>query len=244
MDSMTDPFSDLEINARAQLAIVESCRRHNLSIRIVHTATRQQYGRPRYLPVDEDHLILPTDVNGIHKAAGEMYYRVYHEVYGLRATSVRLTNTYGPRQLIANARQGFIGWFVRAVLLGQTIQLYGDGEQLRDMCFVEDVIDALLTVAISEDSVGGIYNLGGPRPVSLREIAETLIDIAGAGELTTIPFPEERKKIDIGDFYTDGSRIKAALGWEPHTDLREGLEKTIAFYRENLTHYLPDEDLK
>ncbi len=240
IDSMTDPFTDMEINVRAQLSIVESCRHHNPGIRIVHAATRQQYGRPHYLPVDEAHLIEPTDINGIHKAAGEMYYLVYHQVYGLCATSLRLTNTYGPRQLIAHNRQGFIGWFVRQALLGEEILLFGDGSQLRDMCYVDDAVDALLLTACSDEAIGQIYNVGGPRPVSLKEIVETLIDLAGHGSYRLVPFPPERKNIDIGDFYTDYQRIRQNLGWEPGIDLREGLERTLAYYQANRQHYLPD----
>lgn len=238
MDSMTDPFTDLDINVRAQLSIVESCRHYNPGIRIVHMATRQQYGRPQYLPVDEAHLVQPTDVNGIHKAAGEMYYLVYHEVYGLRATSLRLTNTYGPRQLIAHNRQGFIGWFVRLALLDEEIQVYGDGEQKRDMCYVDDAVEALLLAAANEQAIGRFYNVGGPRPVSLNEIIETLIEVAGSGRVTRIPFPEERKKIDIGDYYTDDQKIRRELGWKPRVDLREGLGEMVAYYREHREHYL------
>lgn len=238
IDSMTDPFTDLEINVRAQLSIVESCRYYNPSIRIVHAATRQQYGRPYKLPVDESHLVQPTDVNGINKAAGELYFMVYQQVYGLRATSLRLTNIYGPRQLLAHNRQGFIGWFVRKALLGEEIQLFGDGSQLRDMCYVEDAVRAFLLAAASEDAVGKIYNVGGPRPVSLKEIAETLIEITGRGSCTLVPFPSERKNIDIGDFYTDYSKIKGELGWEPQVDLRQGLELTIAYYEQYKEHYL------
>mgnify|MGYP000985317187 CR=1 FL=1 len=239
-DSMTDPFTDMEINVRAQLSIAESCYRHNPGIRILHTSTRQQYGKPRYLPVDEAHLIHPTDINGIHKAAGEMYFIVYHEVYGLRATSLRLTNIYGPRQLIVHNRQGFIGWFIRKVLLDEQIELFGDGRQLRDMCFVGDAVEALLAAAAVEETVGGIYNVGGPEPVSLREIIETLVDIAGTGSYRLVPFPDDRKKIDIGDFYADYTRITETLGWRPVVNLRDGLEQTIAFYRANRAHYLPD----
>jgi UDP-glucose 4-epimerase len=240
IDSMTDPFTDLEINVRAQLSIVESCRYYNPKVRIVHAATRQQYGRPLYLPVDEDHLIQPTDVNGINKAAGEMYYMVYTDVYGLRATSLRLTNTYGPRQLLAHNRQGFIAWFIRKALLGEEIQLFGTGEQLRDMCYIDDTVEALLLAASDESTIGKIYNVGGLRPVSLKEIVETLIEVAGRGSYRLVPFPPERKNIDIGDFYTDYSKIKEELGWEPRVDLREGLKRTLAYYEKHLEHYIED----
>jgi UDP-glucose 4-epimerase len=238
IDSMTDPYTDLEINVRAQLSIVESCRHFNPGIRIVHASTRQQYGKPMYLPVDEKHLVHPTDVNGIHKAAGEMYHMVYHEVYGLRSTSLRLTNTYGPRQLIKHNRQGFIGWFVRKALLGEEIALFGDGLQLRDMIFVDDVVDAFLMAAASDNAIGGIYNTGGIQPVSLKEIIETLIAITGRGSFKTQPFPEHLKNIDIGSYYTDSTKIQQALGWTPQVGLREGLERTLAYYEHHREHYL------
>jgi UDP-glucose 4-epimerase len=240
IDSMTDPFTDLEINVRAQLSIVESCRYYNPGVRIVHAATRQQYGKPLYLPVDETHLIQPTDVNGINKAAGEMYFMVYTQVYGLRATSLRLTNTYGPRQLIAHDRQGFIAWFVRKALLGEEIQLFSTGQQLRDMCYVDDVVEALLLAAACDEAIGEIFNVGGIRPVSLKEIAETLIEIAGRGSYRLVPFPADRKNIDIGDFYSEYVKITKALGWKPSVDLHEGLERTITFYQQHREHYLQE----
>jgi len=237
-DSMTDPYTDLEINAHAQLSIVESCRHYNPEIRIVHTSTRQQYGRPMKLPVDETHIIHPTDVNGIHKAAGEMYFMVYHTVYGLKATSLRLTNTYGPRQLIKHNRHGFMGWFIRKALLGEEILLYGDGSQLRDLCYVEDAVDALLLAATHDEAIGQIYNVGGLRPVSLKEIAETMIKIAGRGTCRTEPFPADLKPIDIGDFYADWTKIKNALGWSPKIDVEEGIRRTLAYYEKNQGQYL------
>ncbi len=237
-DSMADPFTDLEINAHAQLSIVESCRHYNPDIRIVHTSTRQQYGRPVKLPVDESHLIHPTDVNGIHKAAGEMYFMVYHAVYGLKATSLRLTNTYGPRQLIKHNRHGFMGWFLRKALLGEEILLYGDGSQLRDLCFVDDAVEALLMAAMHDDAIGQIYNVGGLRPISLKEIAETMVRLAGKGSFRTEPFPADLKPIDIGDFYADWTKVKNALGWQPKIDVEEGIRRTLAYYEKYQEHYL------
>ncbi len=238
IDSMTDPLTDLDINVRSQLTLVESCRLYNPQIRIIHVSTRQQYGRPHYLPVDEKHPIHPIDVNGVHKAAGEMYFILYHEIYGLRSVSVRLTNTYGPRQLIAHNRQGFIGWFIRKILLDEDIQLFGDGQQLRDMCYVDDAVSALLLVAARDEAIGKIYNVGGPEPVSLKQIIETLIEISGKGRYTLVPFPPERKSIDIGDYYTDFSKIHTELGWSPQIHLREGLAQTMSFYEQYRDYYL------
>jgi UDP-glucose 4-epimerase len=238
IDSMTDPFTDLEINCRSQLWLLEAVRKRNPEVKIVYAGTRQVYGKPKSLPVDEDHLLNPTDVNGINKISGEMYHLVYHSVYGIRASSLRLTNTYGPRQLIRHNRQGFIGWFMRQVTLGEEIQIFGDGSQKRDFDYVDDTVDAFLRAGAAEAADGQVFNLGGEAPVSLRQLVELMIEIAGRGSYTLAPFPPERKRIDIGDFYADTSKIRKVLGWQPRVPLREGLERTIAYYREHQGHYL------
>ena len=238
IDSMTDPFTDLEINCRSQLSILEAVRQNNPGVKIVYAGTRQVYGRPQRLPVDESHLLNPTDVNGINKISGEFYHLVYHSVYGIRASSLRLTNTYGPRQLIRHPRQGFIGWFVRQAVLGETIQLFGDGTQKRDFDYVDDVVDAFLRAGAMDAADGQVFNLGGESPVSLAELARTMIEIAGHGSCTLVPFPPERKRIDIGDFYGDATKIRKTLGWAPQVPLREGLERTIEYYRRHRDRYL------
>jgi UDP-glucose 4-epimerase len=238
LDSMQDPFTDLEINCRSQLWILEALRKRNPGAKVVYAGTRQVYGKPRSLPVSEDHLLTPTDVNGINKISGEMYHLVYHSVYGIRACSLRLTNTYGPRQLIRHNRQGFIGWFMRQVTLGEPIQIFGDGQQKRDFDYVDDVVDAFLRAGALEQADGQVFNLGGEAPVSLRELVEMMIAIAGQGSYSLIPFPPERKAIDIGDFWADASKIKAALGWQPRMPLPDGLRDTIAYYKKNKEHYL------
>ncbi len=240
IDSMRDPFTDLEINARAQLALMEACREHNPDIRVVHTATRQQYGRAQYLPIDERHSQDPVDVNGINSIAGEAYHILYHRVHGIRTTSLRLTNTYGPRMLIRHNRQTAIGWLIRLAVAGRTIELFGDGEQRRDFNYVDDVVEALLLAATTPAAEGQIYNLGGD-PVSLRETVEVLVAVAGsAGGYRLVPFPPERKAIDIGDVYTDYAKITAALGWRPQVPLRDGLAAAVAFYRQHWDHYAGD----
>jgi len=240
IDSMEDPFTDLEINVRSQLSLLEACRHNNPAVRIIYTSTRQLYGKPQYLPVDENHPALPTDANGVNKLAGELYHVLYRNVYGIRAVSLRLTNTFGPRQLIKHSRQGFMGWFVRQIVENKQISLFGDGSQVRDFNYVDDVVDALLLAAISDQGEGQIFNLGGNEPVSLKQLVELMIEINGGGSYRLVPFPDDKKRIDIGSFYGEYSKIKAALGWEPLTPLREGLEKTIAFYHQNLEHYLED----
>ena len=237
LDSMTDPYTDLEINCRAQLSILEACRKYNPAIRIVFTSTRQLYGKPDYLPVDEKHLLRPVDVNGINKMAGEWYHILYNNVHGIRASALRLTNTYGPGMRIKDARQTFLGIWIRLLVEGKPFEVWG-GEQLRDYTYVDDVANALLMTAVSKDAEGKIFNLGGDCVISLRNTAKTLIEANGGGEFNIRDFPPERKRIDIGDYYSDDSLIQAAIGWKPQTSLQTGLAKTLGFYRENLEHYL------
>ena len=237
LDSMNDPDTDLEINCRAQLSILEICRKCNPAIKIVFASTRQIYGKPDYLPVDEKHLLRPVDVNGINKMAGEWYHILYNNVYGLRACALRLTNTYGPRMRVKDARQTFLGIWIRLLAEGKPFEVW-EGAQLRDFTYVEDCVDALLLAALHESTNGRIYNLGGERAISLRDLAELLVQVNGGGEYVSRSFPRERKRIDVGDYYSDFQLIQSTLGWTPRVPLEEGLAKTLAFYREHLKHYL------
>lgn len=238
MDSMAAPFTDLEINAYAQLSILEACRRYNPGIRIVFAGTRQVYGRPQYLPVDEKHPVRPVDVNGINKVAGENYHLLYGDVYGIRSTVLRLTNTYGPRMRVKDARQTFIGIWIRLMLEGKPFDVWG-GEQLRDFTYVDDCVDAMLLAARKDAAVGKIYNLGGEKNVSLLRLAELLVEAnSGEGEFRVRQFPEERKKIDIGDYYSDDTLIRKELGWETLVPLEEGLKRTVDYFRENFLAYI------
>jgi UDP-glucose 4-epimerase len=236
MDSMLDPQTDLDINCRAQLEILEACRRHNPAVRIVFASTRQFYGRPDYLPVDEKHPLRPVDVNGINKFAGESFHLLYSRVHGIRATALRLTNTIGPRMRIKDARQTFVGVWVRQLLEGKPIEVWG-GEQLRDFTYVDDAVEAFLLCAVSSKTEGRVFNLGGPPPVTLRRLAELLVSLHG-GSFVVREFPADRKKIDIGDYYADDRLIRRTLGWKTRTGLRTALARTLDYYRAELRHYL------
>ena len=237
MDSMQDPYTDLEINCRSQLSILEICRKFNPEIKIVFASTRQIYGKPDYLPVDEKHLLRPTDVNGINKMAGEWYHILFNNVYGIRTCALRLTNTIGPHMRVKDARQTFLGIWIKHLIEGKPFEVWG-GEQLRDFTYVDDVIDAFLITAATDEANGQIFNLGGNRVISLKDLADLLIEVNGGGEYSVRVFPEDRKRIDIGDFYADFKRIKDMLGWEPKITLRDGLSRTISFYRQHLAHYV------
>ena len=237
MDSMTDPETDLEINCRAQLTLLEACRRHNPKIRVVFASTRQIYGRPDYLPVDEKHPLRPVDVNGINKLAGEEYHLLYSEVHGIQSTVLRLTNTIGPRMRVKDARQTFVGIWIRQLLEGKPVEVWG-GDQLRDFTYVDDAVEAFLLAATHPKAIGGVFNLGGVGRISLRDLAKTLIAVAGQGSYTIKAFPADRKKIDIGDYYSDGRLIAKKLGWKPHTTIRQSLDQTVAYYRKELKYYL------
>ncbi len=236
MDSMQAPEEDLEINCRAQLAILEACRQYNPQIKIVFASTRQIYGKPDYLPVDEKHLLRPTDVNGINKMAGEWYHILYNNVHGIRACALRLTNTYGPRMRVKDARQTFLGIWVRLLLEGRPFEVWGGG-QLRDFTYVDDAVEAFLLAAVREEANGQVFNLGGCEVVSLQQLAGALIAANGSGACQAREFPADRKRIDIGDYYADDRRIRSELGWEPRVHLAEGLARTLAYYRDNLENY-------
>jgi UDP-glucose 4-epimerase len=237
VDSMRDPVTDLEINCRSQLTLLEACRNHNPQARLVFAASRQQYGRALRLPLTEDHPLTPIDVNGINKIAGEMYYMLYHRVYGVATCSLRLTNTYGPRMQMRHARQGFIPWFVRLAMDEEPIALFGDGSQLRDFNYIDDVVDAFLLAGVREEAIGQVFNLGARPPKSLKEFVETLLEIVGGGSYELVPFPPERALIDIGDAYADYSRIQDTLGWCPVVPLADGLAKMVDYYRTERMNY-------
>lgn len=237
LDSMADPQTDLDINAQAQLFILEACRKSNPDIKIVFASTRQLYGKPDYLPVDEKHPIRPVDVNGINKLAGEWYHLLYNNVYGIRSCALRLTNTYGPGMRVKDARQTFLGIWVRQLLEGSTINVYGDGMQLRDFNYIDDCVNAMLLAAISDSANGKVYNLGSHEVINLKSLAEKMLTLGHQGNFELIPFPSDRKAIDIGDYYSDFTLISQELDWNPAVSLDEGLKATVDFYAMYHQHY-------
>jgi len=237
LDSMKDPQTDLAINASAQLSILEACRHHNPGIKIVFASTRQLYGKPDYLPVDEQHPTRPVDVNGINKLAGEWYHLLYNNVYKIRACALRLTNTYGPGMRVKDARQTFLGIWIRNLIEGKPILVYGDGTQLRDFNYVDDVVSALLLAAIHPAANGEVFNLGSREYINLKDLAQMMVDLYPTGQYEIVPFPGDLKAIDIGDYYSDYTKAETILGWSPQTSLREGLQRSLSFYAKHHAHY-------
>lgn len=237
MDSMHQPHVDLDINAAAQLSILEACRKHNPGVKIVFASTRQLYGKPEYLPVDEQHPIRPVDVNGINKLAGEWYHILYNNVYGIRACALRLTNTYGPGMRVKDARQTFLGIWVRSLTEGKPVMVFGDGLQLRDFNYVDDVVEALLVAAIADEANGQIFNLGSKEVINLKDLAAMMVAMHPGGSYMLVPFPDDRKAIDIGDYYSDYRKIQRTLGWEPKVSLADGLRQSLEYYGLHHAHY-------
>ena len=237
IDSMVDPVTDLDLNTRSHLVFLETLREVNPNVVMVYSSTRQIYGRPRYLPVDEDHPIAPVDVNGVSKHASEQFHLLYAQVYGLRACSLRLTNVYGPRLRLKGNHQGFLPVFIRTALQGGTIAVYGNGSQQRDCLWIGDVVEAMTAAALNSEMYGSVFNLGG-EPHSLLHIAQTLVEVAGTGSVELVPFPPERESIDIGSYAGDHAKAKRVLGWEPLVELADGLARTLDYYRDRLAWYL------
>jgi nucleoside-diphosphate-sugar epimerase len=237
VESMIDPITDLDINCRSQLALLESCRAHNPDVTIIYASTRQLYGRPQYLPVDENHPIEPVDVNGINKLAAEKYYSLYSQVYGMNCISLRLTNTYGPRQHLRGNNQGFTGIFIRMAISGENIKIFGTGEQRRDFNYIDDVVDAFLLTATKHELLrGNVFNLGDRDHYSLLDFVKVLQYYCDF-DYDIVPFPPEHKVIDIGDYYGDYSQLHTATGWEPKIRLQEGLQQTVEYFKSRAEHY-------
>jgi len=236
-DSMRDPIFDNEVNTRAQISLLETCRKVNPAAIIIFSSTRQLYGAPKYLPVDENHPVTPIDVNGINKLAAENYHSLYSRIYGMKVVCLRLTNTYGPRQLIKHSRQGFIGWFMNRALLGEQIQLFGGGAQVRDFTYVDDAVEALLLAATNPICYGGTFNLSGER-ASLMDVAEHLRKISPKTRINKVEFPAESKKIDIGDYYGNSEKFYGVTRWQPRTNLADGLAASLEYFRDKLPLYL------
>ena len=237
IDSLRNPGLDMHLNCHCHLCVLEACRNHNPASPILYAGTRGQYGRADRLPVTEDHPLRPIDPNGANKLAAEHYHMVYHRLHGLRTCSLRLTNTFGPRHTMKTSRQGFLNWFIRLAMDDEALSIYGDGAQLRDFNYVDDVVEAMLLALATEESSGRALNLGSGRPTSVLESAEAVVKACGSGRVEHVSFPTEKRAIEVGDYWADYSSFQSLTGWRPAVPFVEGLKRTIAFYREHGEHY-------
>jgi nucleoside-diphosphate-sugar epimerase len=238
MGGQNDPLADIAVNAVAQVRLIQAAREAAPDAVVVHASTRQFYGRAVKLPVDENQPVAPPDANGVSKFAGEQYWMLEHRVRGRPVVSLRLTNCYGPRLRIRDARQTFLGIWIRCVLERRPFEVWG-GAQLRDMTYVDDVTEAFLLAAEHAECHGRIFNIGGPPPASLQDIAELMVRLAGPpAKYVTREFPADRATIDIGSYHADDSAFRAATGWEPKVGLEEGIGRSLDWFRERLADYL------
>ena len=238
MGGQADPLADIAVNAVAQVRLIQAAREAAPDAIVVHASTRQFYGRTQKLPVDESQPVAPPDANGVSKFAGEQYWMIENRVRGRPVVSLRLTNCYGPRLRIRDARQTFLGIWIRCVLEQKPFEVWG-GAQLRDLTYVDDVTEAFIAAAESPACHGGIFNIGGPPPISLHDLAEMVVRLAGpSAQYSTREFPADRAQIDIGSYHADDRAFRAAAGWEPKIGLEEGIARTIEWYRSRLGDYL------
>ena len=231
VDSNKTPLNDLDINCRGHLTLLEACRSFNPGVTIVFPSSRLVYGKPQYLPVDENHQLAPESIYAAHKLAVENYHLIYGHLYGLKATVLRISNPYGPMQAGESRAYGIANRFIQAAVAGKPITLFGDGGQRRDYLYIEDLVDAFLRSGFSETARGKIYNIGDNRSVSIMELAEMAVSAAGDGEIIRVPWPEDYRAIETGDYQSDTTRAQQELGWKPFTEISEGIERTVAYYK-------------
>jgi UDP-glucose 4-epimerase len=235
--SLRDPFPDIDINIKGAAMLLETCRRVNRSARLVYGGTRGEYGRAVMLPVAEDHPIRPRGIYELSSLTAQQLFQIYHDNHGVASVTLRLTNVYGERAQMKHSRFGVANWFVRRALDDETIQVFGDGSLLRDFLYVQDAVDAMIRCAATEEAYGQVFNVGNSRASSFRELAETVVRVAGTGRWEFAPFSPERAAQEPGDFCSDVRKIKRVVGWEPTTSLDEGVAHTVRYYRLHRPRY-------
>jgi UDP-glucose 4-epimerase len=235
--SLTDPYSDIDINIKGSVVLLEACRKFNPEARLVYTGTRGEYGSVAKLPASEDAPINPKGLYELSSLTSQKIFKIYHDNHGISSVTLRLTNIYGERAQMLHSRFGVANWFIRQAIDGKTISVFGDGQILRDFLYVQDCVDAILMAASSEQAYGEVLNVGDDTASSFLELAKVTIEEAGSGDWEFAPFTPERAAQEPGDFYSDISKIRRIVGWEPTTSLRAGVKQTVDYYRHNKPQY-------
>ena len=235
--SLSNPFPDIDINVKGSLVLLEACKKHNRNVTLIYTGTRGEYGSAIKLPVNEDAPINPRGVYELTSLTAQKLFKIYNDNYGVRSVTLRLTNIYGKKAQMKHSRFGVANWFIRQALDDEVINVFGDGSILRDFLYADDAVNALLMSAVCKNAHGEVFNVGRDKPSSFLELAKNIVDVAGSGSWKLAPFTPERAAQEPGNFYSDVSKIKKIIGWEPKTELREGLKETINYYKQFKKYY-------
>jgi UDP-glucose 4-epimerase len=231
VDSMKNPIQDVEINCIGTVVLLEALRAHNRDAKVIFAGTRGEYGSSVKLPVDEDHPTNPKGTYAVTNLSAEKMILVYDDVFGIKGTCLRITNTYGPRHQMVHDEYGVFNWFIRKALDNEMIPVFGDGRILRDFIYVDDLVGCMLDVAATGAAYGEVFNVGVGVPVSFYELARKIVDVVGSGRVAFTEFTQERKEVEPGDYYADVSKLRRIVGWSPVTPLEEGIRKTAEYYR-------------
>ncbi len=237
VDSIRNPIQDLDINCRGTLVLLESCRKYNRETKVIFSGTRGEYGASVTLPVGEEHPTNPKGIYAVTNLSAEKMILVYDDVHKISGACLRITNTYGPRHQMAHDEYGVVNWFIRKAIDDEIVPVFGDGHILRDFLYVDDLVDCFLQVAACPSAFGEVFNVGTGIPISFVDLAKQIVAVAGSGKVAFTEFTKERKEVEPGDYYTDISKIKRIVGWNPQTSLEDGLRKTIDFYRKYKKEY-------
>jgi nucleoside-diphosphate-sugar epimerase len=237
VDSNTEPLLDLDINCHGHLNLLNACVQTNREARIVFTSSRFVYGTIEYNPVDEGHPFNCLSIYGIHKLAGEKYYRFYRDAHQLQTVSLRISNPYGPRQQMKHSKYGIVNWFIRLALEGQPLTVYGDGGQKRDYIFVEDVAEALLLAALTPETEGQVYNLGSGVGTPFIDMVRCIADLLPGTAVQQVEWPRDRYFVETGDYISDITRLTKSVAWTPKTSMAAGISKTISYYQRHRSQY-------
>lgn len=238
IDSLTMPFTDMDINAKSTLNILEACRNYNQKAKIVFSSSRMVYGKVTKPIVTENCETNPLSLYGIHKLTSEKYLLMYYKDFGIPSTVLRLTNPYGPRQQVKHSKYSLVGWFVRQAMENKLIKIYGDGQQLRDYIFIDDIVEAMLDCGANDGTNGEIINIGSGTSTKFCDMVSSVLECVKSGSMEFVPWPDNYEKVETGDISVDISKLQNITGWKPKFTLKEGISRTYEYYKQYMDKYI------